>query len=653
MQTGMMPADYRHIFETLQQGILVCSLSGSILSANPAALRILRLSLDQAAATRPTDPQWRLIDAAGTPLAESATAALRVLMQATQKEQTTLGVLDGSTQEATWFRTLAYRGTAGDPMQELVVTLDDITDTKQSISFENVVALTRDAIVITEPAPLDEPGPRIVFVNQAFTDITGYETGEVLGKSPRFLQGDETDAKALRRISQALHRQMPIRETLLNYKKDGQIFYLDLSIYPLYDTFGNITHFAAIERDVTTQILLQQETNLAKEEAEAASRAKSEFLANMSHEIRTPLNGIIGMLQLLQTTGLDEEQGEYAKVGLQASKRLTNLLSDLLNLSKIESGAIELYESPFRFVDIERFIRELFEPVATQKGLQLNIAVDDSMPATLIGDAIHLQQILSDLIGNAIKFTHFGHVDVEARFVPATQGKGASLRFTISDTGIGIPEALHDRLFEPFAQAEANYTRSFQGAGLGLAISQKLVSLLGGEISLVSDVGKGATFDVTIPVKLLPADALRQAPAQLAQQPATFRILLAEDDAVNQITCVRMLEKLGHSVHAAANGEEVMRSLANDTYDAILMDIQMPEMNGVQATKAIRGGEAGPQARDIPIIAMTAYAMVGDKETFLEAGMNDYLAKPLDIHDMQKTLQRVIAQSSKTMPDSP
>jgi len=380
-----------------------------------------------------------------------------------------------------------------------------------------------------------------------------------------------------------------------------------------------------------------------KEEAQAASKAKSEFLANMSHEIRTPLNGILGMLQLLKDTRHDEEQRNYVQTAIQSADRLTKLLSDILDLSKVEAGKLDIAHKPFDFRDALKSIEDLFSPSARQKGLWLTFHVDERIPECLLGDATRLQQVLSNLIGNAVKFTDQGGVKVEAYPLPPIGKDKQRVLFSVSDTGIGIADETLDKLFKPFSQAETDYTRQFQGAGLGLVISKRLVNLMGGNMAVASEEGKGTTFhfcatfghDATCRV-----EKHADAPAKTA----FCRVLLAEDDEVSIMVAVKFLERKGCAVTVARDGQQAIACLKKESFDLVLMDIQMPNMDGLEAMRAIRSGEAGEAASRVPIAALTSYAMSGDEARFLEAGMNAYLSKPLNLD----TLGQVLADLAGT-----
>jgi signal transduction histidine kinase/ActR/RegA family two-component response regulator len=410
----------------------------------------------------------------------------------------------------------------------------------------------------------------------------------------------------------------------------------------------------SLQRQVAarTKELRQSEEVLksAKNAAEAASRAKSEFLANMSHEIRTPLNGIMGMLQLLQTTPLTGEQTLYVETAFQSSNRLTRLLSDILDLSRVEANKVEIVREVFDVRDALDAIAQLFGPSAKEKGLDFQVHMHPDIPPRLLGDGPRLQQVLSNIVGNAIKFTSRGSIEVEAHLLPPTRPQERRVLFTVADTGIGINDQALGTLFTPFTQMDAGYSRRHQGAGLGLAIAKRLSTLLGGEVAVASEEGSGSTFYISSPFGL-PDDASGGAPepARSAEDPGTvpsLRVLVVEDDAVNRLTADKVVKHLGHEVVAAVDGQKALEVLRGRSFDLILMDVQLPVMDGVEATKRIRSGEAGERHRRIPIIAMTAYAMVGDKEKFLAAGMDGYLAKPVDVEGLRTVLARAAGASA-------
>ncbi|MDC0335972.1 ATP-binding protein [Pseudodesulfovibrio sp.] len=382
---------------------------------------------------------------------------------------------------------------------------------------------------------------------------------------------------------------------------------------------------------------------VAKEVAESANRAKSEFLANMSHEIRTPLNGIFGMLQLVGETTLDEEQQDYVDTALTSGRSLLRVINDVLDFSKMEAGMLALEEEPFDFRDVASTVLDTFTVQAAEKALTMSMNIDDDLPAILRGDEGRIRQILFNLVGNAVKFTPEGEVSVEAwtssSHVPSGQVR---LYVMVSDTGIGIPDDKIESIFNAFSQVDGSYTRSYGGTGLGLGIVKRLVNLMGGEVLVENNEnGTKIHFFINVSKGLESHFAKRSlAPASVKVQPLS--VLLAEDERVNRISVQRHLEKLGHTVMPASDGQQAIDLLRKDTFDLILMDIQMPRMDGISATRAIRSDTSLGMKSRIPIIALTAHAMKGDREKFLEAGMNDYLAKPVEFIDLISTLSRVM-----------
>jgi PAS domain S-box-containing protein len=423
-------------------------------------------------------------------------------------------------------------------------------------------------------------------------------------------------------------------------RPDGGQIWLETAKLPMTDGSGRITGVLGIYTDITKRLEAEFSLREAKSQAEAASRSKSVFLANMSHEIRTPLSGMLGMLRLLETTPLTPEQEEYVAATVKSTKRLTRLLSDILDISRVEAGKMRIVERVFAVADLRTAILELFDPKAAEKRLALTFAIDPALPEKCLGDEARILQILVNLVGNAVKFTESGGVAVEVSLAYRSNERDVRALFRVSDTGIGLSDAEITDIFALFSQVENSLTRRFQGAGLGLSIVQKLVRLMHGEIAIDNPPGAGTTIYVSLPLRLPDHEPGAGAPAAPDAPACPRRILMAEDDETSLVAGRFLLEKLGYSVVCAPNGKEALQRLDEHDIDCVLMDIQMPVMDGLEATRAIRNLPPEHRNAGVPVIAMTAYAMRGDRDRFLAAGIDDYVSKPVDVATLQAALVR-------------
>jgi PAS domain S-box-containing protein len=492
---------------------------------------------------------------------------------------------------------------------------------------------------------------KFTYISPSLTDLCGYTPDEFLRANPvkHFPSISLPCYLKLLEHYKEVSQQTPVTDgpqfwefELLH--RQGTNIWVETITTPLRDERGDFLGVIGVSRDITARIESQRELEKAKEQALAASKAKSEFLANMSHEIRTPMNGILGMLQLLQASELENKQAGFVNTAIQSGSSLLRLITDILDFSKIEAGKIELTPKVFNLKNFLQTVTYSFDNQIDHTRLDLRLHVAGNVPECINADESRLQQILFNLIGNAVKFTCKGkiHLRVDAS---SPELDIFMLNFVLEDTGIGIPEEMCEHLFEPFVQIDGSFQRKYKGTGLGLSIVKQLITLMGGSISLYSTVGKGTRVEFSIRTvraeeqPILP-EATRQAGIRTIHK---ADILVVEDEKINAMVILAMLQNLGHTPTLATHGREAVSLLQKKSFDCILMDIQMPEMDGIETARLIRRNSLS-DGRKIPIIAVTAHAMKGDRENFLSAGMDDYLTKPVDAKILAKTLQQVLGK---------
>ncbi|XGC79485.1 CHASE domain-containing protein [Bdellovibrio bacteriovorus] len=526
--------------------------------------------------------------------------------------------------------------------------------------FKSVTQSAQDAIVSA-----DENG-LIISWNPAATRMFGHEENEVVGQSLTLIMPDRfrnAHIKGMERVVGRGGESRVVGSTveLIGLHKNGREFPIELSISTWESDEGKF--FSGIIRDISerklTENLLKdnerrlrlqfEESTKAREEAVSATKLKSEFLANMSHEIRTPINGVIGMTGLLLDTDLSEEQRSFADAIRRSGETLLTVINDILDFSKIEAGKLEFENIDFSIWEAIEDCQKTLHFMANKKNLSLVTSLSSNLPRYVKGDPGRFKQILLNLLSNGIKFTTQGTVTLRGQTLQ-NENSQVRLRFEVEDTGIGIPEEALGKMFQAFSQADSSTQRKFGGTGLGLSICKKLVESMDGQIGVQSTEGKGSLFwfEITLPLaenNVLPKG---QSFAKFNQSSERKRrILVAEDNSVNQIITQKMLEKLGFYADVAANGYEVLSALSKAPYDLILMDCQMPEMDGYEATQKIRASKT-IYSSQIPIVAMTANAMSGDAEKCLAAGMDDYLAKPVSDDKLMSILKKWLENNPKS-----
>ncbi|HTV22799.1 MAG TPA: PAS domain S-box protein [Polyangiaceae bacterium] len=617
--------NWRNIAMSSSDVLLLLDRAGTVIFANRGPLD---LPLDQVIGKEISELAPELADVFAT--------ALRTVFETGEayQHESHITSADGHAHSC-WWRFAGQRED-GDVVWA-VLSISDISDRiARDLAVRrlaNIVERTTDAVLAT-----DAEG-KIRTWNSGAELLWGWSAAEIIGQplavlcAPELL---EEQAAIFERMRDGRH--VAPYDTF-GIAKNRRRLPLSVSVTATRDDAGQFEGISAVVRDVTRHLELQDALQHAKSVAETASQLKSAFLANMSHEVRTPLNGVVGIVDLLRTTTLTPEQQGYVETLLEAARALRVIVDDVLDFSKIEAGRIELETVEFDVSALVRSVVEMFRGAAEDNESELRLVLPARVPLRVMGDPNRLRQVLSNLVGNAVKFTKSGGIDVR---VEANDGTGTKLDISVEveDTGVGIGAEAQALIFQPFAQADGSITRRFGGTGLGLSICRKLVDLMGGRIGFSSQLGVGSTFWLELSLERARSSGPRRRtlpPPTPSRADLRWRVLVAEDNVINQKVVSAMLRGLGYHVDIAQHGREALERWQDGTYDLILMDCQMPVMSGFEAAEAIRKRELGGQTR-IPIIAMTAQAYAQDRARCIEAGMDMHLAKPLTANELERAL---------------
>jgi PAS domain S-box-containing protein len=520
---------------------------------------------------------------------------------------------------------------------DVLIVMEDITDQK---NHEEALKRSEQFYVnIFENFPAmiwrTDINGKGTYINKKSTEYIGESRAEILNDTWLDFVHPEDRENHLANYFRSIKNRTACELEIRFRHNSGVYRWIHAVIKPYNDLSDHNDGFIGLAIDIHDRKVAEIELEKAKVQAEAANKTKSEFLANMSHEIRTPLNGVTGMIDLTLKNNLSSEQKENLQIAKNCADSLLKIINDILDFSKMEAGKLLLENIAFNLKTLTENIIKTQSLKAVEKGLELKCALSSSVPEYIFGDPNRIQQVLNNLVSNAIRFTETGGV-----YLNIKKTNGNELRFTVTDTGIGIADGNLSKLFKSFSQVDASFTRKFGGTGLGLVISKNLVEMMGGDMWVESKEGVGSSFGFSLQYEEAPSHSDRPVPALSVPGETLKRdILFAEDDRVNQLILTRMLKELGHSVDVANNGVEVIAAHKAKQYDVILMDIQMPEMDGLEAAKLIREREG--KNKHTPIIALTAFALQGDREKFISMGMDEYVSKPMKIEELIRVIDKV------------
>ncbi len=509
----------------------------------------------------------------------------------------------------------------------LIIYLKEVMSSNKFAKLKNELQQFVDALNESAIISKTNAKGKITYVNERFCKMSGYSSKELIGHTHNIVRHPDTPRTLFKELWQTIKSKKIFRGLIKNLKKDGGIYYVDVVIIPLLDIEGNISEYLAIRYDVTELIK-------SRDRAIIAEKSKGEFLSNMSHELRTPLNSINGFAAILQRTIVDDKHLSYLQNIKDSSDHLIGLINDILDLSKLQSGKFTIDYHNFDFYKKINLLTKRFDAQLMKANLTLKLELNPNTKIVLKGDWLRISQIITNLISNAIKFT-----PATKEIVLSASYEDHSLKLIVKDSGIGMSEEAQKKIFKPFEQADSSTTREYGGTGLGLSIVLNLVEQMNGDIKLLSKEGQGSKFEITIPLEQVQtAQDETQVQEITEHEKLDAHILIAEDNKTNQMLIGILVDELGLTYKIANDGDEAVDMFAKEKFDLVLMDENMPNLNGIEAMKKIHSlyGDS------IPIVALTANAMSGDKEKFLKAGMSGYIPKPIDNEELYRVLKTLL-----------
>ena len=627
---------FRSLAEASPVGIVTIDINGGITFANHHAEKTLGLDCENLTGLAYNAASWNITDIDGGPFSDeklpfnlviAGGKPVNDIRHAIKRPDGTKKIL--SVSAAPLF------DDASEPAG-VILAIEDITERisvenalkESEAKFRTIFDCSKDGMIIA-----DAESRKFLICNEKFCELTGYDGFEIKNMEVADLHREEDLPMIIDHFERMKREEIELAEDICVKRKDGTVFYADINSSNV--VLGDKLFIAANFRDKTARKNYESEIIEAREKAEAANKAKSLFLANMSHELRTPMNGIVGFTDILSMSGLNEEQREFNEMVKISSGHLLDIINDILDFSKIEAKKLKLDKRPFNICETVKNSKILVDAQIKQKNLKLYFEIDAFIKERLVGDQLKLRQILLNLLTNAVKFTPSGKKIVVRLLQIIEEGASCRIRLSVNDEGIGIARDKIGEVFEMFHQLDGSFTKKYGGTGLGLSITRGLVELMGGTLSVRSELGKGSEFIVELPFEIdlsVPARESSLLPAEnlkIFGNGREIRVLVAEDDEVS-CELIKMLAKnFKWNVETAPDGKEALRLYMERGFDAVIMDGQMPEMNGFEAAGLIREIEKVNGVRRVPIIALTAYALEGDREKFIDAGMDGYVTKPI------------------------